>query len=382
MPRPQGPSPDEIFSEDSSFYGSDQELEQEAAEYDPRLYWSSIHPKLLSTIQARNKEKEREKKAELERSKKKNKNEEKKDKMSSTSTPMDIDNKTNDMKMDLDTDADSEETPGTLPRNKAGSQETSTAFLHRLPPSTTQASSIGPWIYIHTENLTRLNEDVATFTKKGWEALHAFDEKEASLRYENDRKGGSSIALARRVKPLERELEGHIFALARETGCVTGKWMMFITPDRVDQYWGAVAEATMAGHLGIGAKVATDAGEGDKARLIAIYTRDYDDKDDVKRVLRKLAEMNLIKRGERPIYYNVTHYRAAHTTERHKIFHHPTMAEYNQRLDPLNKLQFVTIIDQSKALIDIYISDVYVPFSRNHCMWEVLVFLAVQLPPV
>ncbi|KAL4953881.1 hypothetical protein BDW69DRAFT_149328 [Aspergillus filifer] len=58
------------------------------------------------------------------------------------------------------------------------------------------------------------------------------------------------------------------------------------------------------------------------------------------------------------------------------------MAEYNQRLDPLNKLQFVTIIDQSKALIDIYISDVYVPFSRNHCMWEVLVFLAVQLPPV
>ncbi|KAL4960779.1 DUF1917 domain-containing protein [Aspergillus stella-maris] len=301
MPRPRGPSPEEIFSDDSSFYGSDQELEQEAAEYDPRFYWSFVHPKLLSTIQARNQEQEREKQAELERSKRKNKIKEKKDKMSPT--PMDIDNNADDMKMDLDTHDDTEGTPGSLPRNKAGSNETSTAFLHRLPPSTTQASSIGPWIYIHTESLKRLNEDVATFTKRGWEALHAFDEKEASLRYENDRKGGSSIALARKVKPLERELESHIFALARETGCVTGKWMMFITPDRIDHYWGAVAEATIAGHLGIGAKVATDAGEGDRARLIAIYTRDYDDKDDVKRVLRKLAEMNLVKRGERPIYY-------------------------------------------------------------------------------
>ncbi|KAL4796932.1 hypothetical protein BDV19DRAFT_387803 [Aspergillus venezuelensis] len=300
MPRSQGPGPEEIFSDDSSFYGSDQELEQEAAEYDPRFYWSFVHPKLLSTIQATNQEQEREKQAELERSKRKSKNKEKRDKMASTL--MDIDSR-DYMKMNLDTDEVTEETPGTLPHNKAGSHESITAFLHRLPPSTTPASSIGPWIYIHTENLTRLSEDVATFTKKGWEALHAFDEKEASLRYENDRKGGSSIALARKVKPLERELESHIFALARETGCVTGKWMMFITPDRIDQYWGAVAEATIAGHLGIGAKVATDAGEGDRARLIAIYTRDYDDKDDVKRVLRKLAEMNLVKRGERPIYY-------------------------------------------------------------------------------
>ncbi|KAL4937997.1 hypothetical protein BDV06DRAFT_63423 [Aspergillus oleicola] len=302
MSQSRGPKLEEIFSDDSSFYGSDQEvteLEKEAAEYDPQAYWSSIHPKLLSTIQVRNQREEKQAKLEIEQSKSKNKS---KDKISST--PMDIDNTNSDtMKMDLDTDSDSEETPGTLPRNKAGAQETSTAFLHRLPPSTTQASSIGPWIYIHTENITPLNEDVATFTKKGWEALHAFDEKEASLRYDNDRKGGSSIALARQVKPLERELESHIFALARETGCVTGKWMMFITPDRVDHYWAAVAEATMAGHLGIGAKVATDTGEGDRARLIAIYTRDYEDKSDVKRVLRKLVEMNLVKKGERPIYY-------------------------------------------------------------------------------
>ena len=60
----------------------------------------------------------------------------------------------------------------------------------------------------------------------------------------------------------------------------------------------------MNGHLGVAAKVATDDGEaGNKARLIAIYTRDYEDREDVKRVLKKLVELNLVRRGERPIYY-------------------------------------------------------------------------------
>ncbi|KAL4926918.1 DUF1917 domain-containing protein [Aspergillus undulatus] len=274
---------EEIF-DDSSFYGSDDEttaLEEEAAEYDPHHYWTHIHPKLLSTIQARNQEEKKQLDAEKSKSD---------EKMSYTP-------------MDIDTDTEGTVSQGPLPRNKPGEHESSTDFLKRLPPSTTKASSHGPWIYIHTENLAGHKEDIPEFTRKGLEALHAFDEKEASLRYENDRKKGSAIALSRKVKPLQRELETHVFSLARETNCVTGKWMMFITADRVDAYWGAVAEATMAGTLGIGAKVATDVEEDKRARLIAIYTRDYDDKDDVKRVLRKLVELNLVRSGKKPIFY-------------------------------------------------------------------------------
>ncbi len=203
------------------------------------------------------------------------------------------------MEMDIDTD-----TPQILPRDKPGKHESSVEFLKRLPASSTKADIVGPWIYIHTPHTEQLNDDVAEFKRRGREALFAFENQEASLRYENDCKGGSAVTLARKVRPLQRELEGNIYMLARETNCITGKWMMFITADRVDRYWRAVAEATMNGHLGIAAKVATDDGEADnKARLIAVYTRDYEDREDVKRVLKKLVELNLVKRGERPIYY-------------------------------------------------------------------------------
>lgn len=147
-------------------------------------------------------------------------------------------------------------------------------------------------------------EDLGEFTRLGRDALHRFEAREAELRYQNDRKGGNVGALGRKVKPLQRELEGEIFSLARETNCVTGKWMFFVTTDRVDSYWAAVVDATVQGHLGIGAKVATDGGEGEgRARLLAVYTRDYADYDDVKRVLRKLVELNLVKKREKPIYY-------------------------------------------------------------------------------
>ncbi|KAL4779817.1 hypothetical protein BJX76DRAFT_361429 [Aspergillus varians] len=240
-------NPEDIFSDDSSFYGDEPEtapLEREAAEYDPVPYWTTTHPTLLSTIQ--NQERERAKQAQ-------------------------------EQKMDSD-------------------------FLKRLSPSTTKADCIGAWIYIHNPQAPHLKDDVPGFTRKGREALNEFETEEVRLRYENDRQGGSAIELARKVKPLERELEKHIFMLARETNCVTGKWMMFITADRVDSYWRAVADATMKGHLGIAAKVATNDGEG-RTRLLAVYTRDYEDREDVKRVLRKLVELNLVKRGGRPIYY-------------------------------------------------------------------------------
>ncbi|KAL4996369.1 hypothetical protein BDV10DRAFT_111720 [Aspergillus recurvatus] len=273
-------SPEDTVSDESSFYGSEEEttqLEREAAKYDPETYWTTIHPHLLSTIQARKQEESKQLSTLVE----------KKDKM--VYSPMDI-----------DTDADT----GYLPPNRPGPSESSTSFLKRLPPATTREEDVGPWIYIHADNLACHKEDQAAFITKGLEALHGFVDQERKLREENDQKKGSAIALSRKVKPLQRELEKHIIELARETNCVTGKWMMFITPDRVDPYWAAVADATMKGHLGISAKVATQSysGEQGKARLLAVYTRDCEDIADVKRVLKKLVELELVKK-ERPIYY-------------------------------------------------------------------------------
>ncbi|CBF83560.1 DUF1917 domain-containing protein [Aspergillus nidulans FGSC A4] len=279
MPKSMTLSPEDIFSDESSFYGSEEEttqMERVAATYNPETYWIRIHPHLLTTIQARNQEVNRQP----------SRSAEEKNKMAYS--PMDIDTDTS-----------------YLPRNEPGPNESSTDFLKRVTPSTTREEDVGPWIYVHTDQLARHKEDQAAFITKGLEALDEFVDQERKLREENDQKKGSAIALSRKVKPLQRELERHVFEIARETNCITGKWMMFITPDQIDSYWQAVADATMKGLLGICAKVATLSGsdERNKARLMAVYTRDYDDIADVKRVLRKLVELKLVKRGERPIYY-------------------------------------------------------------------------------
>ncbi|GAB1309970.1 hypothetical protein MFIFM68171_00180 [Madurella fahalii] len=92
------------------------------------------------------------------------------------------------------------------------------------------------------------------------------------------------------------ELTRDIGRLARENGIAEGKWMLFPTIDTVTEVWRAVAEAVVAGRLGVGAKVATAGLEGDEnARVICMYTKDFTDVEDVKRVLLALDEMGLVK---------------------------------------------------------------------------------------
>ena len=77
--------------------------------------------------------------------------------------------------------------------------------------------------------------------------------------------------------------------------------------------WGVVATATANGELGIAAKVATtDAGEeGEgKARLVCVYTGDFGDGGDVRRVVGRLVGLGVVGAGgggggggERGIYY-------------------------------------------------------------------------------
>jgi hypothetical protein len=243
-------------------------LEQEATEYDTEKYWTKIHPHLLSTLQekVRNEEKQRATQ-----------------KMSPT--PMDIDK------------------PTCMPPDRLGRGESSSAFLARLPASTTKEENAGPWIYLHTPESEREQPEIATLQRRGLEALYAYENEEARLRQENDQKGGSNVALSRKLSPLRRELEARLFALAQETDVVSGKWLLFTTPDRVDSYWRRVVEGTMRGELGYAAKVATDAGGAQKARLICVYTKDYRDREDIKRVLMSLMELGLVRKGERPVYY-------------------------------------------------------------------------------
>lgn len=120
--------------------------------------------------------------------------------------------------------------------------------------------------------------------------------------------------MTRKINALREQLKADLFAVARNAGVTTGKWMLFPTEDRVDEFWAAIAEATVKGELGVEAKVATKDEEGEKAgggtsvRLIAVYTQDFEDKDDIRRVLLKLVDLGLVKEDQRPIYYKCDAY--------------------------------------------------------------------------
>ena len=82
--------------------------------------------------------------------------------------------------------------------------------------------------------------------------------------------------------------------------------MLFVPPEHVPKTWKLVAHAVAEARLGISAKIATD---GEDVRLICIYTANFNDKEDVARVLQEIAAMDLLPRdSKRGIYYKADAY--------------------------------------------------------------------------
>jgi hypothetical protein len=78
-----------------------------------------------------------------------------------------------------------------------------------------------------------------------------------------------------------------------------GKWLIFLTDDRVDGLWRRVRDATAAGELGVSAKVSTskpNPESRDERKVIYVYTRDWADEADVMRVRERLREMGVVDR--------------------------------------------------------------------------------------
>lgn len=75
----------------------------------------------------------------------------------------------------------------------------------------------------------------------------------------------------------------------------SGKWLIFSSVKQVDQTWATIKEATEAGKLGDSAKVATmypnPLNKDPSRRVICVYTYDWTDEADVRRVRQQLREL-------------------------------------------------------------------------------------------
>lgn len=82
--------------------------------------------------------------------------------------------------------------------------------------------------------------------------------------------------------------------------------------------WEKVCYGVADGHLGLGAKIAAKP-DGGPERVICIYTRNFNDREDVKRVVQGLHKLNLLPKDEkRSIYYKCdayTHLNIKHGNE-------------------------------------------------------------------
>jgi len=78
-----------------------------------------------------------------------------------------------------------------------------------------------------------------------------------------------------------------------------GKWLIFLEPDKTDASWKKVRDATVAGMLGISAKVSTakpNPDSRDNRKVLYVYTKDWSDESDVMRVRQKLKELGFTER--------------------------------------------------------------------------------------
>jgi len=205
------------------------------------------------------------------------------------------------------------------------------AFLLRVPPSTSSYKDYGPWIWIDNRLREPRNQRAFTgdheadFKDRGNQLLEEYTAFETSTRQKMDGKAPGTIT--RVLTPKRKALKQAIWKLALDTNCFSGKWMIFPRHEDADRVWRAVCQGVDSGKLGPTAKIATkdppdlmqQPTTGFRAydkqedfRLICVYTKDFSDEKDVRRVLDSLVELKLVKLPEddmsNGIYYKCDAY--------------------------------------------------------------------------
>ncbi|KAG9699930.1 DUF1917-domain-containing protein, partial [Aureobasidium melanogenum] len=202
--------------------------------------------------------------------------------------------------------------------------ETVDEFLKRLPPRTTITSN---WIWvtcpilkgkgkaaepIHAPELEESPEEMMGRARALLSQFAAEKERLVSA-HENS----TQSTITRKSGPLRERLREDILDLAVSSGITNGKWMLFPKPEDVNRVWKLVAEAVVDGRLGDTAKVAPadppdlfSAIQKQKAsHLVCVYTSDFSDLEDVRRVLEELIELGLAPRAaDGAIYYKTDVY--------------------------------------------------------------------------
>ncbi|KAJ7106049.1 hypothetical protein C8R43DRAFT_1045968 [Mycena crocata] len=180
-------------------------------------------------------------------------------------------------------------------------------FLKKYKPSMVQNDGTKPWIWVRGGAPTREDTGEAEALEEGKELLKVVSERveeiknDASIPARSSKKTG-----AKGKKEVREEYQAEATAkfkdIAMKHGFVSGKWLVFAPPDKVDVIWSSLATSLVSGPLAETsaylAKVATSPADGSSSsqHLICIYMPDVYDKPAVTEVMKVLLRnhgMNL-----------------------------------------------------------------------------------------
>ncbi|KAI4864516.1 DUF1917-domain-containing protein [Hypoxylon rubiginosum] len=199
--------------------------------------------------------------------------------------------------------------------------ETVEDFLARMPPATTDQTPDSPWIWVcnpyikrkrkqeAANQMIRGGEDEAP-EEKGADLGSVVEGGMARLHFASEfinfcrNSGNQPAIITRECRKAGTDAAKDILDLAKAHRVRCGKWMLFCTVLQVNEVWEIVAKATANNELGIAAKVAPRSTTDKRTdRLICVYTADFSDTKDVRRVAEKLKQLGLIQSNRRPLYY-------------------------------------------------------------------------------
>ncbi|KAF7190558.1 hypothetical protein HII31_07717 [Pseudocercospora fuligena] len=189
--------------------------------------------------------------------------------------------------------------------------ETIDAFLRRLPVGDPNTSTLDGWLWVGSPQQpyahvnSRKKYDLVAFEERAERLLDKYLTQQNAV--EDEMSGKAQAAITRRMTPYRDQLECGLLSLAVDTGVTSGKWMLFPGAADLPRYWRLVATATSQGKLGPTAKSAVFDPQ-DPDTVICIYTYDFTDSEDVRRVLEELVEIGVCSTEGRRIYYKCDAY--------------------------------------------------------------------------
>jgi hypothetical protein len=126
-------------------------------------------------------------------------------------------------------------------------------------------------------------------------AKHDFDLLAAIISFSAEIENKNVIILDTDEKKLKIPITvENIDDLAKKSGILPGKWLIYVSEDKVVEVWKNIAKATVEDKLGMESKISTKINES--SYVICVYTKNYLDYEDVKRVREILYEMGFVSK--------------------------------------------------------------------------------------